>query len=88
MQMDLTIDDADTLKDKRRVIKSLKDRISHGRNVSVAEVGGLDVYRSCVLAVVMVGNEAGYVEGALRKIVDFVKATPSVGLEEFQIDLL
>jgi hypothetical protein len=42
LQLELSIGDAMSLKDKRRVIKSLKDRIAHGHNVSIAEVGALD----------------------------------------------
>ena len=36
----------------------------------------------------MVANDSGYVEGALSKIVDFVKTVPQVGLDDYQIDLL
>ncbi|MEO6437157.1 MAG: DUF503 family protein, partial [Tepidisphaeraceae bacterium] len=38
LRLDLSIDDAFTLKDKRSAVKSLKDRLSHRFNVSVAEV--------------------------------------------------
>ena len=62
------------LKDKRRVIKSLKDRIAHGHNVSIAEVGALDEHRRSILGMAMVANDSRYVEGALSKLVDFVRA--------------
>ena len=39
LQLELSITDAMSLKDKRRVVLSLKDRIAHGHNVSIAEVG-------------------------------------------------
>jgi uncharacterized protein YlxP (DUF503 family) len=80
--------DARALKDKRRVVKSLKDRLAHGRNVSVAEVGALDEHRRSVLGVAMVSNDRKYVEGALSKLVDFVRAIPAVDLMDYQIDLL
>jgi uncharacterized protein len=88
LQLELSIDDAMSLKDKRRVIKSLKDRLMHGRNISVAEVGALDAHRRSILGIAMVANDSGYVEGALSKIVDFVKTVPQVGLDDYQIDLL
>ena len=88
LQIELSVGDAMSLKDKRRVIKSLKDRIAHGHNVSIAEVGALDQHRRSILGVAMVANEKGYVEGALSKLVDFVKTVPSVDLIDFQIDLL
>ena len=88
LQLELSIGDAMSLKDKRRVIKSLKDRIAHGHNVSIAEVGALDEHRRSILGVAMVANEKSYVEGALSKLVDFVKTVPSVDLVDYQIDLL
>jgi uncharacterized protein YlxP (DUF503 family) len=88
LQLELGVGDAMSLKDKRRVIKSLKDRLSHGRNISIAEVGALDEHRRCIMGVAMVGNDSGYIEGALSKIVDFVRAVPQVDLEDYQIDLL
>lgn len=88
LQLELSIQDAMSLKDKRRVVKSIKDRIAHGHNVSIAEVGALDVHRRSVLGVAMVGNDARYVEGALTKLVDFVRSVPQVDLLDYQIELL
>jgi hypothetical protein len=88
LQLELSIADAMSLKDKRRVILSLKDRIAHGRNVSIAEVGALDEHRRSILGVAMVSNDARYVEGALSKLVDFVRAVPQVSLMDYQIEML
>ena len=88
LQLELSIGDAMSLKDKRRVIKSLKDRIAHGHNVSIAEVGALDEHRRSIMGVAMVANDHGYVEGALSKLVDFVRSVPSVDLIDYQIDLM
>ena len=86
--MELTVIDAMSLKDKRRVIKSIKDRIAHAHNVSIAEVGALDEHRRSIIGVAMVSNDSRYVDGALRKLVDFVRAVPQVSLEDFSIELL
>ena len=88
LQLEIAVPDAMSLKDKRRVIKSIKDRIAHGHNVSIAEVGALDEHRRSVLGVVMVANDAHYVEGALSKLVDFVRSVPQVDLLDYQIELL
>lgn len=88
MQLEIAIPDAFSLKDKRRAIRSLRDRLAHGRNISVAEVGALDEHRRAILGVAMVANDSGYVEGGLSKIVDFVRAVPQVSLMDYQIDLL
>lgn len=88
LQLELGIGDAMSLKDKRRVVKSLKDRIAHAHNVSIAEVGALDEHRRSILGLAMVANEKGYVEGALSKLVDFVRTVRDVDLIDYQIDLL
>jgi uncharacterized protein YlxP (DUF503 family) len=88
LQLELNIGDAMSLKDKRRVILSLKDRIAHGHNVSIAEVGALDEHRRSILGLAMVSNDKGYVEGALSKLVDFVRTVPSVVLVDYQIEFL
>ena len=88
LQLELSIPDAFSLKDKRRVIKSLKDRIAHAHNVSIAEVGALDEHRRSILGMAMVSNDSRYVEGALSKLVDFVRSVPQVSLIDYQIDFL
>ncbi len=88
LQLEIGIGDAMSLKDKRRVVKSLKDRIAHGHNVSVAEVGALDEHRRAIIGIAMVANDARYVEGALSKIVDFVRGIPTADLMDYQIELI
>jgi uncharacterized protein YlxP (DUF503 family) len=88
LQLELAIADAMSLKDKRRVILSLKDRIAHGHNVSIAEVGALDEHRRSILGLAMVSNDRRYVEGALSKLVDFVRMVPQVSLTDYKIELL
>jgi uncharacterized protein YlxP (DUF503 family) len=88
LQLELSIGDAMSLKDKRRVILSLKDRIAHSHNVSIAEVGALDEHRRSIIGIAMVANDRAYVEGGLSELVDFVKTVPSVNLIDYQIELL
>jgi len=88
LQVELAIPDAFSLKDKRRVIKSIKDRIAHHHNVSIAEVGALDEHRRSILGMAMVSNDSRYVHSALSKLVDFVRMVPQVSLVDYQIDLL
>ncbi len=88
LQLELSIGDAMSLKDKRRVVKSIKDRIAHAHNVSIAEVGALDEHRRSILGIAMVANDRPYVEGALSKLVDFVRTVPQADLVDYQIELL
>ena len=69
LHLELDVVQAQSLKDKRRAVKSFKTKLGNEFNVSVAEVAGLENHRRCVLAVAMVGNDRLYIEGALQKII-------------------
>lgn len=88
LQIELEIPEAQSLKDKRRVVKSLKDRIANGHNVSIAEVGALDAHQRSILGIAMVANDKAYVEGGLSKIVDLVRLVPQANLLDYQIEFL
>jgi hypothetical protein len=88
LQIEISIPEANSLKEKRRAVLSLKDRIANGHNVSVAEVDALDEHRRSILGVAMVSNDKRYIEGGLSKIVDLVRMTPSVNLTDYQIDFV
>lgn len=79
---------AQSLKDKRRAVKSFKTKLGNEFNVSVAEVEGLDSHRRCVLAVAMVGNDRVYVEGALQKIVRLAQMNRDMVLTADEVEWL
>lgn len=88
LHLDLLVDDAMSLKDKRRVIKSFKDRLGHSRNVSVAEVDHLDSIRRAVLAVAMVGNDSRYLAGAMEQIVNLARSNRAWVLLNHEVELI
>ena len=79
--------DALSLKDKRRVTRSLKDKLGR-HNVSIAEVDDLDHRQAATLGLAMVANEPRFVESALHKIVDEIRAFPHASLVNYEIELL
>ena len=88
LQLDFSIPHALSLKDKRRAITSVMDRIAHGFNASVAETASQDTLRRGVLSVAMVGSDHAYVEGALHKIVDLARNAADANLDDFRIDFV
>jgi uncharacterized protein len=86
LEVSLAIFGATSLKDKRRVVRSVKDRISHRFNVSVAEVDELDFCQKAVLGFAMVGNDRQYMEGALGKIVEHLQWVKDASLVDFSIE--
>ena len=88
VHLSLHVAEATSLKDKRRVIKSFKARMTNGYNVSIAEVGDLDSRRSAVLAVAMVGSDKRYVEGAMQKIVNAAASQRDMILVDYELQWL
>ena len=84
----LGIFDARTLKDKRRVVRSLKDRLGARHNISIAEVDDLDRVQMATLGIALVANETRFVDSVLRKIVDELARHPHASLVDFELEFL
>jgi len=76
LRVRLLLRQARSLKDKRQVVKSIKDRLRNGFNVSVAEVEEQDNRQLAVLGIAMVSNEAHHLKTALGQIVQALRVHP------------
>ncbi|MCP9446736.1 MAG: DUF503 domain-containing protein [Nitrospira sp.] len=86
--VELFLADSRSLKDKRQVLHSLKDRLRGTFNVSVAEVDGQDLWQKAVLAVACVSNESGYVNSVLEQALNVMKSMPVVEVVRAQVEVL
>jgi uncharacterized protein len=68
LTLEIRIEDAHSLKDKRHIVRGLKDRLRHKFNVSVAEIGSQDVWQHAVIAVVAVASDRQYGEQLLNAV--------------------
>jgi uncharacterized protein len=68
LTLELHLPEARSLKDKRQVLRSLKDRLRRHFNVAVAELDFQDTLRSSVVAVVTVSNAEQHVEESLQLV--------------------
>jgi hypothetical protein len=74
-----------SLKEKRKVLRSIKDRIRARFNVSVAEVDDQDLWQSIVLGFAAVGSDSGYVRGELDAILQQLRVHPEAELLDWNI---
>jgi hypothetical protein len=86
--VELFIPDGQSLKSKRQVVKSLKDRLRDKFNVSVAEVGGQDLWQKAVLGIACVANESAYVNQVLDQVLNQIRSVPMVEIVQSRIELL
>ncbi len=70
---DLSLPESRSLKDKRRVVKSLKDRIRGRFNVSVAETAYQDTWTRAQLSVVLVTTDGAFADSVLDKLDRFIE---------------
>ncbi len=68
LTLELHLADAQSLKDKRQVLRSLKDRLRAHFNVAVAELDFEDTWQRSVVGVVTVSNEEQHVEETLQRV--------------------
>jgi uncharacterized protein YlxP (DUF503 family) len=88
LQFTLEIPYAESLKDKRRVVKSMKDRIRRTFNVSIAEVDDLDDRTVATLGAVMAGNDIPYINSALDKLLNTIQDDRDAILADHQLEIL
>lgn len=88
LTLQLHLGEANSLKDKRRILKSLIERMKNRFNVSVAEVDHQDLWRCATLGISMVSCEQAHVSKVLAAVVKFVDAQGTVLITNFQTELL
>ncbi len=87
-RVELHIPENHSLKGKRRVVKSIKDRIRNKFNLSIAEVDNNDLWQRVTLGIAMIGNEKRFVNQTLEKVVNHIKGITSADVIDYQIELL
>jgi len=88
VQFKLSIPDANSLKDKRMVLRSLKDRMLNKMNVSVAEVDYQDTWKSCALAIVTVAAEKHIVETRISEVSEFIRSNPAIVVVDMMVEMI
>jgi len=87
--LELSLPGNGLLKDKRSVLKPLVIRLRREFNVSVAEVGDQDTWRSATLAVAAVSNDQAYVHGLFERVVKWVESSHlPVELVDWQVEII
>ncbi len=76
MTWELHLAACQSLKDKRAVVKSLKDRLHHEFNVSVAETAHQDLWQRAELTASVVSTDRRHAERVLREVDRLVAAAP------------
>jgi uncharacterized protein YlxP (DUF503 family) len=86
--VELFIAESQSLKDKRQVLLSLKDRLRQKFNLSVAEIDGQDLWQKAVLAFACVANDGRHVNQVLDQALNLVRSQTVAEIVQSRIELL
>lgn len=87
-RVELFLPNNGSLKEKRRSLNSLKERLKNTFDVSVAEVDGQEFWQRAVLGMALVGNEKKHVNRVLDKAVGLIRGNPLVEIIRCDLELL
>ena len=88
LQIEIHVDGSTSLKDKRRVVKSLKDKLHREHQVSVAETALQDDLVRGVLSIVLAAADTRYAQSVLDKILDHLRRSPGFVLADHRTELI
>lgn len=88
LTLELRLDNTHSLKDKRHVVKSLKDRLRNKFNVAVAEIDYQDVWGRAAVAAVTVSSDHVHAEKVLRAVEDEAASLLGADLAETTVEWL
>lgn len=88
LTLDLHIPEANSLKSKRLVIKSLIDRVKNKFNVSISEVDAQNLWQRSVIGIAYVANETKIINQVFEKIKTLVLNTHSVEMINSTMEML
>jgi len=77
-----------SLKGKRQVVRSMKDRVRNKFNVSVAEIGDQDIWQQIQLGIAAVGTDSQYLDGLLQQVVHYLEGLHLAELTDFKTELI
>jgi uncharacterized protein len=86
-EITLLIPENASLKGKRRVVKSLVDRVRHKFEAAVAEVGDNDLWQKAKIGIALVGNDAQLLDSRLQQIMKFMENQHLAEIIDSQVEL-
>lgn len=82
LTLELSIPHAQSIKDRRQVVRSIKDKLRHGFNVGVAELDEAGLWNRATLGIVAISNSQPYLNGQMQELDDALhRLANSLGAE-------
>ena len=87
-ELKLKIFEANSLKEKRHTIKSIIGRLKSRFNISIAEIGLNDSWKTSMIGFACVTNDTQHANEIIDKVIKFIDGDSRVEIIEYNIELL
>ena len=74
LRIEFFLHENQSLKGKRKIVKSMVDRVKNKFNVSIAEVGSNDLWQKIELGVSAVGNDRRHIDSSLGNVLEYLES--------------
>jgi uncharacterized protein YlxP (DUF503 family) len=86
--LDLHVENCRSLKEKRRIISSLKEKLKNRFNVSICEFGDLSLWQRTQLGIATCSNDRVVVDSTMKAILDYLNKFHSISLLDFKLQII
>ena len=77
-----------SLKDKRRIVRTIKDRLKNKFNISIAEVGDQNAKNNLHIGITAVSSDSRYLDGLMKQVINFIDNMYLADITEHHIELI
>ena len=88
LRIELLLQDNRSLKGKRKIVKSMIDKVKHRFNVAIAEVGSNDKWQKIELGISAVGNDRRHLDASLNKVLTFLESLYLAEIVHYETELI
>lgn len=88
LQIEMLLRGNTSLKGKRQILRSIKDKTRRRFNVSIAEVDNNDLWQRATLGICCVSNDKTHANRMLAEIVNFIERDFQAELLDYSIEIL
>jgi len=88
MIIELRLHDNRSLKGKRKIVRSMVDKVKHKFNVAIAEIGSNDKWQKIELGISTVGNDRRHIDSSLANVLSFLDSLYLAEIVDSKIEIL
>lgn len=77
-----------SLKEKRRIVKSIINKVQHRFNISISEIENQDLHQSIVLGIACISTDKKHADSTIQNIIKYIEENSEAVLENVETELI